>query len=166
MTIAKPAVVIDTNVAVVSNGGAVQASLLCQRTCISKLAEVREDHCVLLDNNGLILAEYRRNLRSSGQPGAGDAFFKWLFENQANEEHCLKISVATHCERGYRDFPVEPALKGFDFDDRKFVAVALGSGLSPNVFNASDRDWWDFRHHLEACGVEVVFLCPELMVPH
>lgn len=151
MTAVKPAVVIDTNVAVVSNGGAVQAGLQCQRTCISKLAEVRENHYVLLDDSGLILAEYRRNLRSSGQPGAGDAFFKWLFENQANEEHCLKISVATHCERGFREFPDEPALKGFDFDDRKFVAVALGSGLSADVINASDRDWWEFRYHLAGC---------------
>lgn len=165
MTSAKPAVVIDTNVAVVSNGEAGQAGLVCIRTCISKLVEVRENHRVLLDDKGLILTEYRRNLHLSGQPGAGDAFFKWLFENQANVENCLKVPVATHCERGFRDFPDEPALSGFDADDRKFVAIALASGLSAQVFNASDTDWWDFRYELERCGVTVVFLCPELMGP-
>ena len=84
MTKEKSAVIVDTNVAVVSNGETEQAELECQLRCISKLVECRTDHRVLLDDHGLILREYRNNLRSSGQPGVGDAFFKWLFENQGN----------------------------------------------------------------------------------
>ena len=160
---AKTAVVIDTNVAVVANGEAEQARVECQRTCIAKLVEVMSGCRILLDNRGLMLAEYRKNLRQSGQPGTGDAFFKWLHDNQANVRYCLKIAVAMHGGRGFEEFPDDPALAGFDVDDRKFVAVSLASGLSPVLFNASDTDWWQFRDELALHGVLVFFLCPELM---
>lgn len=163
MTKVKSAVIVDTNVAVVSNGETEQASLECQRRCISKLVECRTDHRVLLDDHGLILAEYRNNLRSSGQPGTGDAFFKWLFENQGNTQICVKVAIEFHCVRGFASFPDDPVLANFDADDRKFVAVALESGFSPPVINASDRDWWEVRDDLERWGVRVMFLCPELM---
>ena len=163
MSTIKPSVVIDTNVAVVSNGQTPQAGPECQRTCIAELLKVRENRRVLLDDESLILSEYRNNLRLSGQPGAGDAFFKWLYENQANVENCLRVRVTSHGTRGFLEFPDKPGLSGFDLDDRKFVAVALASGLSPPVLNASDTDWWHFRDELDNCGVKVLFLCPELM---
>ena len=65
--------------------------------------------------------------------------------------------------RGFEEFPDSARLSSFDRSDRKFVAVALASGSSPKVLNAADTDWWDHRQALEENGVDVVFLCPELM---
>ncbi|MBI4493070.1 MAG: hypothetical protein HY690_09790 [Chloroflexi bacterium] len=48
--------------------------------------------------------------------------------------------------------------------DRKFVAVARACQRRPPVVNATDTDWWLFRDALKRHGVEVEFLCPDLMV--
>ena len=164
MSASKTEVVIDTNVAVVANGKTEQAGPPCRLNCIAKLSEIRDECRVLLDNSNLIIEEYRNLLSFSGQPGLGDAFFKWLFDNQANPEHCRRVVVNLHADREFEEFPDDPSLSGFDHDDRKFVAVALASGTGPTILNASDTDWWDYRHELRRYGVEVDFLCPELMM--
>ena len=159
----KPEVVVDTNVPIVANGKAPQASRDCQSICRSRLRLVRESQILLLDSERLIIGEYIKNLDLSGRPGEGDEFIAWLWENQANEQYCRIISVVSHAQREFEEFPADPDLAPFDRDDRKFVAVALASGSAPEVLNASDTDWW---HHLEALrrhGVNVTFLCPELM---
>ena len=159
----KTEIVMDTNVAVVANGKTEQASPCCIRECIDRLSHIMDECCLLLDDRHLILGEYERNLDPSGQPGLGDVFYKWLFYNQANPEHCRKIPLKTHADREFEEFPDDPNLESFDRDDRKFVAVALASGTAPKVLNASDRDWWRYRQALRQHGVEVVFLCPDLM---
>jgi hypothetical protein len=159
------AVVVDTNVAVVSNGKTPQASLDCVEACIAKLVDIRNRRKVLVDQSGLILDEYRRNLRPSGQPGPGDAFFKWLWDNQGQPRHCQQVEITPQDGDGesFAEFPDDPALAGFDRADRKFVATALASGEGPPILNASDTDWWKFRAALKGHGVKVHFLCPELM---
>ena len=163
MTKGKIEIVIDTNVAVVANGEHQKASSNCKRNCIDRLLHIQKNCLVLLDDRHLILNEYRRNLRLSGQPGLGDAFYKWLHDNQANPEFCRTVRIRPHRVREFEDFPSDPLLSSFDPDDRKFVAVALASGTGPHVLNASDTDWWQYRQELERHGVNVVFICPELM---
>ena len=153
----------DTNVAVVANGAAEQAGPDCVDACIEALANVRSARRVVLDDQRHIISEYLRNLSPSGQPGPGDAFFKWLWENQANERHCVTVAVTADPVRGYCEFPEDPALASFDRDDRKFVAVARAVGTDPPILNASDTDWWNHREALQSFGVRVEFLCPELM---
>ena len=154
----------DTNVAVVANKRETpQASEDCVRECIARLRHIRDACRLLLDDQNLILDEYRKHLRPSGQPGPGDAFFKWLYENQAQQEHCRKVPVHPRPDREFEEFPEDPNLDAFDRDDRKFVAVAMASGTNPQVLNASDTDWWLHRHTLQQHGVDIVFLCPELM---
>ena len=161
----RTAVVMDTNVAVVANGKAPQAGDKCVGTCITTLLGMREHHRVLLDEQGLILEEYRRHLSPSGQPGAGDAFFKWLWDNQGNPDHCWQIPITPiHAgRRGFEQFPDDPDLASFDRNDRKFVAVAIASGERPSILNAADTDWWDHREALSRHGITLRFLCPELM---
>lgn len=155
---------LDTNVAVVANGRTPQAGDDCVEACITTLVELREHHRVLVDDRGLIFDEYRRRLSPSGQPGLGDAFFKWLWDNQGNPDHCRQVRITpTKDGRGFDEFPDDPALADFDPSDRKFVAVALASEGSPPILNASDTDWWNHREALSRHGVEVRFLCPELM---
>lgn len=118
---------------------------------------------MLLDDHGLIIEEYRKNLSHSGQPGLGDAFFKWLWENQGSLGHCRKVPIALHVGRGFAEFPDDPQINTFDPYDRKFVAVARASGTHPELLNATDTDWWQDRKALENNGIRIVFLCPELM---
>ena len=163
MRVGKEEIVIDTNVAVVASRRTPQAGQNCIRECATRLRYVIDQCRVLLDDRNEIFGEYKRYLSFSGQPELGDAFFKWLFENQANPEHCRKVPISPHQDRGFEEFPDDPALSSFDPDDRKFVAVALASGTSPKVLNASDTDWWLYRNQLRQHGIEVVFLCLELM---
>ena len=153
----------DTNVPIVANRKTGQASLDCILACIAKLSHIQDECCVLLDSRNRILNEYSKKLSRSGEPGPGDGFFKWLFENQVNPEHCRQVPLKCHKDRGFEEFPDDPDLSAFDQDDRKFVAVALASGTEPEVLNASDTDWWHYRQALQQHGVEIVFLCPELM---
>lgn len=158
-------VIFDTNVPVVANGLAGQASDACVEACIDRLLASRAQHVVLVDDGGLILEEYQRYLDHRGQPGAGDAFFKWLWDNQANEAHCRRVPISSidPDPRGFLEFPDDPRLVTFDHSDRKFVAVAVAAGSQPVIVNASDTDWWTARQVLAEHGLNVEFLCPELM---
>lgn len=165
MSAEKAAVVVDTNVAVIANGNKTeQANEKCMSVCRGKLSQIQEGSLfLLLDDRGMILKEYEKHLSPSGQPGLGDVFFKWLWQNRYNDEYCRQISITPHDRREFEEFPDDPDLMCFDMDDRKFVAVALASGSDPRVLNASDTDWWDYYEQLRKHGVKVVFLCPELM---
>jgi hypothetical protein len=158
------AVVVDTNVINVSNNRAPQASPECVLACVSALESVIGGDIISIDDGGEILSEYgAQGLSFSGQPGVGDYFFKWLFDHQWNEQHCERVIVhRTSGPNGELDeFPKAPNLAGFDPSDRIFVAVALTSTLSPEILNAVDSDWWNFREALAQHGVRINFLCPE-----
>jgi hypothetical protein len=70
---------------------------------------------------------------SAGQPGPGDAFFKWLWDNQGHLDHCRQVSITRMKggSRSFEEFPDDPDLARFDREDRKFVAVAIASGEQP-----------------------------------
>lgn len=157
-------VVVDTNVPVVANGHHENASLSCIEACIDALMQARLS-AVLVDDTYLIFDEYRRHLLQAGQPGLGDAFFRWLWDNQANPACCRQIKIVPDRlgDRVFEVFPDDPDLAGFDRSDRKFVAVALASEECPPILNASDKDWWEVRDALARHGVYPRFLCPELM---
>ena len=159
----KTEVVVDTNVPRTANGEAEHAGPESEASCIQALKRIRTNRRLLLDDMRCIIEEYRKGLNPDGQPGPGDAFFKWLWENQAKPQHCRVVPLTAHEDRGFVEFPDDPRLRNFDDDDRKFVAVALASGKGPELLNAVDRDWWQHRQALEENGIGVVFLCPELM---
>ena len=118
---------------------------------------------LVIDDAGIILREYDRILDRSGGPRVGDAFVEWAWRHQYDERRCERVTVARDDDRGFSDFPDSEDLWGFDRDDRVFVAVALASGAKPAILNATDTDWWDYREALARHGVEIEFLCPELM---
>lgn len=155
-------VVIDTNVLVVANGKHEPAEARCVGACIEALEQARSGR-VAIDDAQHILTEYRKHCSFAGQPGVGDAFFKWLWQWQADPRHCLVVHITPHPKRGFAEFPVDKLLSGFDHSDRKFAAVALTAGDRPPVLNAADTDWWLARHAFDVHGLTVKFLCPELM---
>lgn len=154
--------VIDTNVAVVANGRSRQANAECVLACIHALERVIGEGQVVLDDDTHILHEYMTNLSISGQPGPGDFFMKWVFQNQGVAERCLRVTLHEKPRSGgYLEFPDDPRLAKFDLSDRKFVAVCLASGLSPPILNAVDSDWVIHETVLESYGVRVQNLCPD-----
>jgi hypothetical protein len=157
------AFVVDTNVPVVANHRAEQASPRCVLACVAALEEVHERGLVVLDDERRVLKEYMDNLSMSGQPGVGDYFMKWVWENQAVSERCEQITITPRQEApdDFEEFPRDPELAEFDRADRKFVALALASAQRPTVLNAVDSDWWLFGAALARHGVRVDNLCPD-----
>lgn len=149
-------VIVDTNVGVVANEREAHASPDCVIACVDALEQiVRGRTRLVLDDGWEVLKEYQRKMRSSGQPGPGDAFLKWALTNLANPARCERVPLDLEA------FPDDPDLAAFHYDDRKFVVLALASESRPPIANAVDSDWWHFREALRRAGVEVTFLCPD-----
>ena len=156
------AVIVDTNVAVVANGQSPQASSSCIDTCINRLEGiVRGEEKLVLDNGWIILGEYLRNLRSTGEPGAGDSFLRWILMNKDDRCDLIHITPVAGSENEFEEFPDDPALAGFDPDDRKFIAVACAHPERPPILQAVDSQWWDFHDTLRRNGIIVEFICED-----
>jgi len=154
------AVVVDTNVAVVANGHSPQASRNCVDICINRLEGIiRGEERLVLDNRWKIISEFSDNLRSSGEPGAGDRFLLWLLRNKDTQCELVSITSVDGLENEFKEFPTNSELKDFDLDDRKFIAVALAHPEKPPILQATDTQWWEFRDALCQHGVQIEFIC-------
>jgi len=158
-------VVIETNVIAVANEMASQADSDCIAACIDALHTAQKKRKVVIDSSQLLFQEYFRYVNRSGQPRTGDAFIKWLWDNQANSKRVESVIITprTSAPDNFKEFPSDPSLNAFDLSDRKFVAVALASKRNPAIVNAVDSDWWDFHNQLKTNGVRVKFICPQMM---
>jgi hypothetical protein len=152
--------VVDTNVLIVANGrDCPQASPECVVTCAQHLQEIQQHGTLVLDDAWHIIREYMHKVSQTGQPGAGDAFLKWVLTNQSNSQCVEKISITPIGDDEFAEFPSTPTLADFDRSDRKFVAVALTHPQKPPICNAVDSDWRNFHEVLVQAGVTVEFLC-------
>lgn len=150
-------VVVDTNVAVVANGRDTHADVTCQLACVRAISETYNKRAVVVDEGDLIMDEYAKHLHRSGEPGAGDAFFKHLFQHSYGSDRVRRVSL-TPCDddqRGFAELPVN----SFDPDDRKFVAAAVVANAA--IMNATDSDWHEQRAFLDCLGVTIEQLCPQ-----
>ena len=157
-------VIVDTNVPLVANGRADQASEDCVETCIDELMKITAGNVKLvLDDLRGIIGEYRNKLNPGGFPGVGDAFLKWVEINWANPQQCDLVSVTPidGLETNFQEFPTDLALADFDPDDRKFIAVALAHPEKPPILQAVDNQWWHYRDALHQNGVTVEFICED-----
>lgn len=156
--------VVDTNVLVVANEESEQAGSDCVVACVRELQDISSRGLIVIDDGYRVLREYRRVINSS-RPGVGAEFLIWIYRNQANTEVCEQVAVTQTSDdpEEFDEFRMSPKLKGFDPADRKFVAVAMASENDPVILNATDNDWWEYRETLEDAGVQIRFLCPELM---
>lgn len=154
---------IDTNVAVVANGKS-DAGPACVIAAIERLEQLIAGEILVLDDTGHILSEYRRHLSPHGQPGTGDQFYRWIWEQAAyNPRHCELITLVLDEDGNFAAFPKTAALATFDLSDRKFVAAALTHPANPPVVNATDTDWHEHHAALVQQGVQVEFICPNEM---
>jgi hypothetical protein len=156
--------VIDTNVAVVANclpGKNQQPEVpdACILRCIQFIDRITSEGMVVVDENWRILGEYLRNLRSSGQPGVGDRFLKWILRNQHDPTKCEIVTITETSPGNFVQFPNDPNLQGFDPSDQKFVAVAAAHGAKPPIYYATDRNWPKYAPALAKHGITVIGLC-------
>jgi len=160
-----PPPIVETNVLATANEYATHANPKCVLACIEALQCVRQGQKILLDDAMRILTEYRRYASPKGQPGPGDLFMKWVWDNRANHNVCLPITITptVNDPEDFEEFPKVSELATFDRNDRKWVAVAIASGMNPPILNAVDTDWWKHRKALERNAVHVEFLCPDMM---
>lgn len=157
-----PAYVIDVNVCIVANCGSNQADAKCELSCIELLMKARSE-IVCIDAGDHILAAYRDHLSLKGQPGPGDEFMYWLYQNQSNTTVCERVPAYVHSERVFEEFPDDVDLNTFDRADRIYVAVALSSGRNPTIVNAVDSDWLHFDNALAKHGIRLHQLCPQCL---
>lgn len=116
-----------------------------------------ETGCVMVDEDGSILAEYEKRLHAKGQPGTGDQFYLYVLMNQQNKSR-VRFNTLSHA-RGdaLRHAFASGTLKKFDLDDRPFAMCAAVSRAS--VVTCTDSDWSDHETGLAACSVRVEFAC-------
>lgn len=156
--------VVDTNVLVVANEESEQAGPNCVLACVQELRDINSKGLIVIDDGFRVLREYRRVINSS-RPGVGAEFLIWIYRNQANTEVCEQVAVTQISDdpEEFSEFRISPELEGFDPADRKFGAVAKASENDPVILNATDNDWWEYREALVEAGLQIRFLCPELM---
>jgi hypothetical protein len=147
--------VVDTNVPVVANGRDSNATPGCRQACLVELRDILHQGRIIVDDAGEMLADYRRYLSPSGQPGVGDLFFREILTNFAGKVE--RIPLERRSDGSFMDFPGDPRLATFDVNDRKFAAASRRTGVP--VCNATDTDWLVHRAALAENGIEVVFLC-------
>ncbi len=152
------AFVVDTNVAIVANGGSrTHADERCQLTCVERLEYLVNRGTIAVDETGLMFAEYADHLSWSGAPGVGDMFFKHLVDNQYLVHRVRRVPV-TPCDDDRKGFEELP-WNAFDPSDRKFLAVAVVADAA--VLNATDSDWEEQAALIAELGVEIDQLCPQ-----
>lgn len=139
-----------------ANGRQTHASLACQLECVDFLLECKQDRSLLLDAAGVVLALYSSKCNWSGQPGTGDEFFLWAFNNSHGVE---VVDLARDASGRYVDVP--DALEDFDRDDHIWLALVLKASGDAQIVNAVDSDYLENSSELEAASVDVLELCPD-----
>jgi len=169
------AAVVDENVPIVANdiiraGSklvpiAPQADDACRLAVVQRLRQLTTTGIIVIDDAGEVIQRYRGYLSGKGQPGLGDAFLKYLADNEFNSTKVSRIPLLKTCDGSYDAFPRDPDLKTFDLDDRIYVALVLASQRSAILLNAVDSDYSHHQAALTRHGVRVEELCPGLLKP-
>lgn len=149
--------VTDTNVLIAANGRDTHADLACQLACATAIFEIASNGTAALDGGGLIMGEYVGYCNHSGQPGPGDVFFKYLFDNQYAGARVKLVAITSIDDprRGFAELPEND----LDPSDRKFLAAAVAAQAV--ILNATDSDWVEQQALVERLSVAVRQLCPQ-----
>ena len=152
-------VVVDTNVPIVANGREIHVDENCRLACVETILRIQTGQTVVMDESRAILTEYRMNLNLSGQPGIGDRFFKYVWDNMYSNTRIARVSIteSDDVRRGFKELPVNR----LDPSDRKFLAAAVVSGAS--IVNATDSDWQEQWELLDRLSVRLFEICPEVI---
>lgn len=139
--------IIETNILAGANRMADHLDETSQDRCIIFIKDYHQNAITYLDEDGFIMNEYRSYCNGSGRPNVGDYFFKWLWDNQHNENICKKVTVTAKDKDGYDFYELNEytELSAFDKSDKKFVAVCVSAKCLPVIYNACDSDWDEYK---------------------
>jgi hypothetical protein len=158
-------VVIDTNVWIMAHVPVSQQPahrLRCANTCRKWLTNLRDgERTVAVDHKNLILGKYWSYLEQTRPPGAPSLAGEILREFQSTGR--INVVQIPLTEEGEPYLAPELNLQDFDRADWKFVAVALACDDNPPIVNATDTDWQQHIEALNAAGIIVEELCPDLV---
>ncbi|MXV84248.1 hypothetical protein F4X88_00585 [Candidatus Poribacteria bacterium] len=162
------AVVIDTNVILTAKGMSEQAWNECVTACQERLDEIIEGpERVVIDDDWIILREYINYLEdddSTTDPRNGGSFLEWFIRNYENPEECVQVSL-TPFEHGTGFEELPGTFRGFDSDDKKFIAVAVVYEQvyqqQATLLQSVDSQWYGSRNLFIENGLIVEFICEE-----
>lgn len=152
--------VIDTNVLVAANGTTdTHADSSCQLTCAQRLQATQDNAALVLDAQQNIMREYQRLVGAGSPNSPAKRFFVWASRTAPR----LGVQLTPDATRTFAEFPASEGLRGFDPDDRMFVAAAaVASQSGPTVLaNALDNDYAEHQTALREAGIRVDELCPQ-----
>lgn len=152
------AVVIDTNVLLVANQQHDDASPECVLTCAQKLLWAQQYGVVVIDDAYRIISEYCNKPDINGTR-TGDAFLKWLLQNQSNTDRVHQVPINETDPGHFAEFPDQALQPSFDVSDRKFPAVANAHEKKPPILQATDCKWLNWWLALRAMDIRVEFVC-------
>lgn len=159
--------IIDTNVPVIADGNrSPQASPECRLACVSQLkALLSGKHQIVIDDSWHILKEYKANLYRSS--GLGREFLQRVLQNRNNPSACVQVHLEVNDDGSFKDFPEDDALKSFDLEDRKWIALSRASqrqlGRIVPIVQAADLKWLNFVSILSKYGVTINFICNTIL---
>jgi hypothetical protein len=150
--------IVDTNVFIAANSHSPQVEQSGIEKCQKFIDGLFSNSTISVDSNNEIFDEYFKHMNRSGQPGIGDMFVKYLYDNQCNPEICEVVEIKKDKKYLYQVFSDKPDLFQFDRSDLKFIAVYFLSKFSPDIYNACDSDWMENKALLDLYDVKVVEL--------
>jgi len=114
----------------------------------------------VLDDHGLILAEYRQVIGHDQRERTAIALLKQIYDVQAVSDRCAIVELTPLAgRRQFEEFPDDPQLKTFDPADQVFVAACRGFGADARILVASDRGWPKHESILRGHGIRIEYLC-------
>lgn len=149
-------VVVDTNVFAVAEG-LHEASDSCKAACVRLAEQVREGLMLAVDTDDQIFREYLDALHGSQRSDLATKMVARLYHRRYTACRRLEIHPASPPEGTYEEVP--QALRDFDVDDQKFIAVANAGDPKCPIFTAVDGEWWTRRDDFVSNGIDVQFVC-------
>lgn len=153
--------IVDTNVILVANGAHDDVTDECRDACAEMLLALTRGGRVLIDDANEIVDEYLHKSEPHKGQRLGDAFLKWLLNNQGNRNRVERVPLTRTAGGSYAEVDALEVPLTLDPSDLKFVAVAAAANQSTPILQASDSKWLDWWPELSMVGIEVKFLCPD-----
>lgn len=160
--------IIDTNVPLTA---IMTDDMACQMQCIQVVKDILNGQIiVVMDDQNAALKEYRQQMYPDPNPSAGLAsqFLMYLLTYQYNVTRVYRAKVMQNAGTGaYLLYPLVASVQKFDPSDKKWVAIALTYQQETQkpapIVNATDSDWLHFASAFEQLGIQIEFLCPNLL---
>lgn len=152
--------VVDTNVLAISEKLHDGASDGCLKSCVELARQIHDGQIVvLLDDADEILLEYLRYLASEKSSSVGTKIAQLLRTRKYDSRVCRRVTITRSPNNSGAYDEVPEALRDFDTDDQKFLAVAKASDVNPKIYAGLDGEWWDRSADLLNAGFDVQFRC-------